>query len=285
MNSYETLSTYQKNVQISIENLSKSLQLPNLSYHLPTILISCSSCFILQFLSHQFSPKLFPKHYPNLSSFTKFNWDTHFVAWVHSFYGTFIGLYFILDHNDWFRNLHEDKVFGYHPKAMNLLQISTGYFLWDIAVSTLMALKGHGYAFLLHAAGSFVVYFYTMKPLTGYYLFLFLLWETSTIFLNPHWFFDKIGMAGSKAQMFNGIALLLSFFTSRIILGNYVSYKLLVDVFQPDVNKRIGVTNTCIILFVDISLSLLNVHWFYLMITSIKKRMNSKPITSSKKQS
>ncbi|KAH9816297.1 TLC domain-containing protein [Melampsora americana] len=261
-----------------IESISGILQLTNLSLHLPIIIISTFTCFFLQYLSNQIlSPKLFPIHYQNLSTFTKFNWDTHFVAWIHSFYATFIGIYFLCNYHQ-FQDLHDDKLFGYHPFAMNLLSISTGYFLWDIAVSTLMVIKGNGIGFFLHAASCFVAFLYTIKPFAGYYGFVFLLWESSTIFLNPHWFFDKIGMTGSKAQMYNGIALLISFFLSRLVLGNYVSYEIFVTTSQPGVSERVGRKTLNTILSLDILLSILNVYWFYQMISSIKKRMNPKLI-------
>ncbi|EGG05256.1 uncharacterized protein MELLADRAFT_88188 [Melampsora larici-populina 98AG31] len=277
-------SIHNQNIETLINNLSKTLQLDNLPYHLPIILSSTLTCFVLQSISHQIlSPKCFPKHYPNLSSFTKFNWDTHFVAWVHSFFATFIGCWFLLNY-DRFQELHDDKLFGYNPFAVNLLSISTGYFLWDIAVSTLMVIKGNGIGFFLHAASCFIAFLYTIKPFGGYYGFVFLLWESSTIFLNPHWFFDKIGMTGSKAQMYNGIALLITFFLSRLVLGNYVSYEIFVSTSQPGVSERVGRKTLNTILSLDVLLSVLNVYWFYQMISSIKKRMKSKPNQKRKNQ-
>ena len=48
-----------------------------------------------------------------------------------------------------------------------------------------------------------------------------MLYELSTPFLNIHWFCDKLGMTGSKLRMYNGIALLVTFFGCRIVWGTY----------------------------------------------------------------
>ncbi|POW03982.1 hypothetical protein PSHT_11454 [Puccinia striiformis] len=122
----------------------------------------------------------------------------------------------------------------------NYLSISTGYFLWDIIVSLKLTISRGGIGFLVHAISCFVAFLYSIKPFGAYFGFAFLLWEASTIFLNPHWFFDKIGMSGSKAQLYNGVALLLVFFFSRLVLGNYTSYQLFALSFEDGVSQKAG---------------------------------------------
>ncbi|KAI9275343.1 hypothetical protein BY458DRAFT_434500 [Sporodiniella umbellata] len=51
-------------------------------------------------------------------------------------------------------------------------------------------------------------------------------YELSTVFLNIHWFMDKLGYTGSKLQMVNGAMLLLSFFGVRIVFGVTMSIRL-----------------------------------------------------------
>jgi hypothetical protein len=58
----------------------------------------------------------------------------------------------------------------------------------------------------------------------------FVLYELSTPFLNIHWFLDKLNMTGSRLQIYNGIALLVSFFSCRILWGNYQSLRIYSDV-------------------------------------------------------
>ncbi|MBW0499644.1 hypothetical protein O181_039359 [Austropuccinia psidii MF-1] len=240
--------------------------------HLPSLPISLLSCFILQaFSRHILSPGLFPSYYNNLSKFTKFNWDTRVVAWVHAFYATFIALWVLVIHPNRFQSIHNDKLFGYHHHAMNLLSVSAGYFLWDVIVSLKMTLNGQGVGFLVHAVCCFVAFFFS-RVFAGYFGFAFLLWEASTIFLNPHWFFDKVGMTGSKLQIYNGIVLLASFFFSRLVYGNYVSYQLVMSTLQDGVRQKAGARLLNTILTLDFLLSALNIYWFYQMITSVRKR-------------
>jgi hypothetical protein len=59
----------------------------------------------------------------------------------------------------------------------------------------------------------------------------FILYEISTPFLNIHWFFDKLNMTGSRMQLYNGIALLTTFFGCRVIWGNYQSIRIYSDVW------------------------------------------------------
>jgi hypothetical protein len=61
------------------------------------------------------------------------------------------------------------------------------------------------------------------KPFLNYYASTFILYELSTPFLNIHWFLDKVNMTGSKAQWYNGMALLSVFFSCRLIWGTWQS--------------------------------------------------------------
>ncbi|KNZ50831.1 hypothetical protein VP01_4219g2, partial [Puccinia sorghi] len=271
----------------NIHSLANLLDLQNLPNHYHVILLSTLGCFLIQSSSNLLiSPALFPTHYTKLSPFTKFNWDTRVVAWIHAFYATSIALY-VLRNPIEFHQIHHDKLFGYHPRAMDYLSISTGYFLWDTIVSLKLTLNRGGIGFLLHAISCFVAFLYSIKPFCGYFGFAFLLvslflplglmirssWEASTIFLNPHWFFDKIGMSGSKAQLLNGVALLLVFFFSRsipshpsrsltwyeignrLVLGNYTSYQLFMLSFEDGVSQKAGTRLLNTIRILDLLLS------------------------------
>jgi len=124
----------------------------------------------------------------------------------------------------------------------------------------------------------------------------FILYELSTPFLNIHWFFDKFGMTGTKAQLYNGIALLVSFAGSRLVWGSYQSYLIYGDVWKAwhtiepytaDCAKFVGQAaglNTPVgcktlptwlaISYVgaNTALSVLNVYWFYKMVAAVRKR-------------
>lgn len=70
------------------------------------------------------------------------------------------------------------------------------------------------------------------RPFVNYYGPTFILYELSSPFLNFHWFFDKLGMTGSRAQLYNGILLLGTFFGCRLIWGTWQSSRVAFDVYR-----------------------------------------------------
>ncbi len=117
-----------------------------------------------------------------------------------------------------------------------------------------------------------------------------MLYELSTPFLNFHWFFDKTGMTGSKAQLYNGLALLSVFFCCRLVWGAYSSFNIYHDMWSAlffdtptkvdlgDEMMRFGNEQVLPIWLAILYmgghgiLQLLNVWWFGKMITAVKKR-------------
>ncbi|KAL8893737.1 MAG: hypothetical protein Q9207_008570, partial [Kuettlingeria erythrocarpa] len=67
------------------------------------------------------------------------------------------------------------------------------------------------------------------RPFVNFYGPTFILYELSSPFLNFHWFFDKLQMTGSRAQWYNGILLLASFFCCRLLWGTYQSLRVYQD--------------------------------------------------------
>lgn len=126
-----------------------------------------------------------------------------------------------------------------------------------------------------------------------------MLYELSTPFLNLHWFMDKLNLTGSRAQLFNGILLLISFAGCRLVWGVYQSALIYNDVWQawhattPFANRcsaffrvsRLGalidvplgcrVLPTWLgVLYVGANtvLTLLNFYWYSKMIAAVRKR-------------
>jgi hypothetical protein len=136
----------------------------------------------------------------------------------------------------------------------------------------------------------------------NYYSTIFILYELSTPFLNFHWFFDKLNMTGSRAQLYNGIALLFTFFSCRLIWGTYQSAVVYRDMWRainnspdagyvaaahsgnatladPNANPMVFVRGTPIPVWLagiyvvsNVVLNSLNWFWFVKMISAVKKR-------------
>lgn len=129
------------------------------------------------------------------------------------------------------------------------------------------------------------------RPLVNYYGCVFILWELSTPFLNIHWFFDKVNMTGSRAQLYNGILLLFSFFSCRLIYGTFQSFCVMRDMWTA-VNShptKVSIAESPVMEFAtqestvqawlaisyvmsNLTLNSLNFYWFVMMIRAVLKR-------------
>ncbi len=158
------------------------------------------------------------------------------------------------------------------------------------------------------------------RPFVNYYSCNFILWELSSPFLNIHWFFDKLGMTGTTPQLYNGIILIVTFFSCRLCWGTYQSFLVARDIWSglhnkpsileivaPDnafgaynvtlpaqyaqtmqyVTDSTGVPLWLAAIYIGSNLTLnsLNFYWFIKMIDAVRKRFTSKEKeTQSKKE-
>lgn len=131
------------------------------------------------------------------------------------------------------------------------------------------------------------------KPFVNYYACNFILFELSTPFLNVHWFLDKVNMTGSNLQLYNGFALLFTFFSCRLVYGPIQTYRVFSDIFAlsgknpslPGKGVFAHVTSQTYIpkwlsfayLASNATLMFLNFYWFYMMIYAVQKRFVASP--------
>lgn len=141
-----------------------------------------------------------------------------------------------------------ERIWGYTGAAGMIQGMAAGYFLWDLVI-TLQNVKLFGWGMLAHAFSALLVFSFGFvslvafeevitanrdfqRPFVNFYGCTFILYELSSPFLNFHWFFDKLDMTGSKAQLYNGIALLITFFSCRLVWGTYQSVRVYQDVWK-----------------------------------------------------
>jgi hypothetical protein len=143
----------------------------------------------------------------------------------------------------------------------------------------------------------------------NYYSCTFILWELSSPFLNVHWFCDKLGLTGSKFQLYNGITLIVTFFSCRLVWGTFQSLMVARDVWAALGSKPLvpatlppeltlqnatfpaqyaetmqfvdGSTSVpwwlaAIYLGSNLTLNSLNFYWFVKMIEAVRKRFDPK---------
>ncbi|KAF2794905.1 DUF887-domain-containing protein [Melanomma pulvis-pyrius CBS 109.77] len=284
--------------------LAENLSLSTLPQHAHEILLGFLAYhFILYYLSPTLSRLVFPGTYRSFNKRTRLNWDIHWVSMVQALFINSAAIYVIWNDGqrkemDW-----KGRLWGYTPASGMVQGFAAGYFLWDLQVSSqYIAITGP--SALLHAIGALSVTCIGFRPFGNYYGLSFVLYELSTPFLNIHWFCDKLKLTGSKLQLYNGIALLISFFSCRIVWGTYQSILIYSDIYTAlttesanlmgsalddgkcpfnSSNMSVGGPAGCeigelpmwlvsVYLIGNTALSLLNIFWFTQMVKAVKKR-------------
>lgn len=242
----------------------------NLSYlpaHFVTILRALLLWWSLQLLSHGLSPRLFPKAFATMPARTRTQWDIHVVSFVHSAVVAPIALYYWL-----YMDVPTDRLWGYNYSLAQMYSLSLGYFAWDLVVS----LRYEGFSFVLHGLLGLVASTLVFCPLLMYDGLGVLIWELSTPFLNIHWFLDKLKMTGSRAQFVNAMCLVVTYIGVRLVLGVYMSYSLITQLWNPALVLPSLPIRMVYTLGLP-TLNFLNYMWFFKMLRAIKKRFPAKP--------
>jgi len=296
-----------------IPALSKAVQPWADRFHLPTLPLHVHEVlgaalfytFIHLVVSPVLSTWLFPSYYPRHSRSKKVNWDAHVVSLVQSTLINGLALWVMWESRDE-RNAMDwqQRIWGYDGASGFTQAMAAGYFVWDL-ITTVAYLDVFGLGLLAHAFSALTVYSFGFRPFLNYYSTTFILYELSTPFLNFHWFFDKLNMTGSRAQLYNGIALLFTFFSCRLVWGTYQSVVVYRDMWRsinnspdagyvaaaaahshnatladPNANPMAFVTEAApmpvwlvgVYVVSNLVLNTLNWFWFVKMIAAVKKR-------------
>jgi hypothetical protein len=286
-----------------VQPLAVRLGLPTLPLHIHEILFGIALYTFVYFpVSPILSRSLFPSHYPYLSPRSRINWDAHVVSLAQSSLISILALW-VLWADDELRQMdHAERVWGYTGAAGLIQALVTGYFVWDLAMA-ILHFTVFGPGALAHAICALTVYVVGFRPFINYYSPIFILWELSTPFLNFHWFMDKIKLTGSKVQLYNGIALIGTFFCVRLVWGTYQSSRVLqdiwtslnlspvgsldhakaengdLDIFRMSETMRYATKGTGVpiwaavaVMVANMTLNSLNLYWFIKMIEAVKKR-------------
>ncbi|KAL1835655.1 hypothetical protein VTJ49DRAFT_6265 [Mycothermus thermophilus] len=287
----------------AVEPLAELLAMPTLPLHIHEVVGAALLYTAIQtVVSPVLSNWLFPQFYPRHHRAKKANWDTHVVSLVQSLLINALALWVMFADEERKAMDYEQRVWGYTGACGLIQALAAGYFVWDLGI-TLLNLDIFGLGLLAHAISALAVYTFGFRPYLNYYSPIFILYELSTPFLNIHWFFDKLNMTGTKPQLYNGIALLVTFFLCRLVWGTYQSAVVYVDMWHsihrapsaeyldaafaavsdptdPDANPMFFSRNpttvpvwlTGIYLASNLTLNSLNWFWFFKMIKAVSKR-------------
>ncbi|RKF79429.1 putative TLC domain-containing protein C17A2.02c [Golovinomyces cichoracearum] len=269
--------------------------------HLRTLPLHIHEVFGAYLLYHTifeyFSPTIsgiVSSRYTKLSSEGKIRWNMHCVSFVQSVFISYLAIRTMLVDKERHEMTSQERIWGYTGAAGLVQATACGYFLFDL-VSMMRFLKIFGLPMLAHAVSCLATYTIGFRPICNFYGSTFLIYELSTPFLNFHWFFDKLGMTGSKAQLYNGLALIGTFFCARLVWGTYATITIYKDVWETWQFRDVPLpSNTGEILRHNpersfplwlaftylaghITLNALNVYWFNKMIEAVRKRFVKPP--------
>lgn len=286
------------------------LDLPSLPLHIHEVLAAALLYSVVFWpISPWISNLLAPEHYSKLPRKRRLNWDAHVVSMVQSCLINGLAIWVMFTDNEIKNMTWEERIWGYTGAAGFIQALAAGYFLWDLVVTSLN-LDVFGLGTLAHAIAALLVYslgfvclsklpvFFAFctnqnslqRPFLNYYACVFILWELSTPFLNVHWFMDKVGMTGTRAQLYNGLMLLFTFFTCRLVYGTYMSFSVFKDVWAGiNTHPNVEALTTPLMAFAhedstvpvwlgaaylasNITLNSLNFYWFFMMIRAVRKR-------------
>ncbi|ERS96249.1 uncharacterized protein SPSK_01836 [Sporothrix schenckii 1099-18] len=289
----------------AVQPLADTLGFDTLPLHVhEVVLAALFYTFVQVVVSPVLSSYYFPTIYKPMNRAKKANWDSHVVSMVQSLLINALALWcmFVDQERKNMQHNWKERVYGYMGTPAMVSALACGYFVWDLVI-TVLNFDVFGPGLLAHAVSALAVFSFGFRPFLNYYGPVFILYELSTPFLNLHWFFDKLGMTGSRAQFYNGMALLGMFFSCRLVYGNYMSLWVYHDMWNalwdgptpawvanpsalndPSVravagNKGGPIPLWLFVLYVTSNLTLnsLNVHWFFKMIRAVRKRFEPAP--------
>ncbi|ORY56672.1 DUF887 domain-containing protein [Pseudomassariella vexata] len=298
----------------AIQPWADYLNLPTLPLHIHEVLLIAAFYQSIMMAAPILSTAVFSTRYTSLSRSKRLNWNVHVVSFVQSSMINCLALWVMFtDEERWNMDVQE-RVYGYSGAAGMIQALAAGYFLWDFLM-TITHMNIFGLGMLAHAISALCVYSLGFRPFVNYYSTTFILWELSSPFLNIHWFFDKLGMTGSKGQLYNGIMLIVTFFSCRLVWGTYSSYRVASDVWaalnntpsliptSADVVQKISVPVryettmqfasesssiplwlAAVYIAANLTLNSLNFYWFIKMIDAVRKRFDSKRQKESEKE-
>ncbi|OCH88202.1 hypothetical protein OBBRIDRAFT_795479 [Obba rivulosa] len=250
--------------------LARALDLPHLPEHAPVLLTAFAGFFWLHLVgAPALSRRLAPQSYTALKSRRQVNnWNIQVVSLLHVFVVLPLAVR-CLDSPA----LAADKATGWDPRVGTVYAVACGYFLWDVA-DAIMHFSGD-MDFLLHGVSCLMIYMLTFRPYLAYYGCRFLVWETSTIFLNIHRFLDKTGQTGTTLQWINGLLLLGSFFGARIAYGWYMTAQFWQTLYAAYTSGAMPWYYIAFYLAGNVTLNSLNAIWLYKMVNALRKRFDA----------
>mmetsp|Transcript_26230 Transcript_26230/g.73572 ORF Transcript_26230/g.73572 Transcript_26230/m.73572 type:complete len:285 (-) Transcript_26230:1646-2500(-) len=200
---------------------------------------------------------------------------TKLTGHLHNTFAVPVGIYLLLSEP----KLRADPFFATTPLSYAMVVWSAGYFVHDL-VNVILFYDLEGFGFLMHGffcCGLFCYGVFTRQ--CQYFGASFIIWEASSPFVHLRWFLYEMGLKDSKPYFYNGLAMILSFFLARNVLGLYSSYvfwTVTEEELRNPQPKGFPVSVIMVFRVANICLTLLNAYWLSLMVSKALKVITAK---------
>ncbi|CAA7033224.1 unnamed protein product [Microthlaspi erraticum] len=218
-------------------------------------------CKLVYDLTGFISPLLFTA-YGKLDGKVRMEWNNRGFSTFHAVFVSVASIYLLVISDQFDEKVHGDLVIDSTTKLSEaVMGTSLGYFVADLAMIIwhFPALGGVEYVFH-HCLSMFSIILSVTSGQAQFYIFLVLLSEATTPFVNLRWYLDTSGQKGSKAYTLNGIALFLGWLVARILLFIYFFVHMYFHFHQV---KKVFPLGFYSLLSIAPALTVMNLIWFW----------------------
>jgi hypothetical protein len=173
---------------------------------------------------------------------------------IHSTIAVYLAVNILMNDYIW-----SNRISFISKESILLSHFTCGYFLYDV-VLCLARYKDIGPVFCGHAILAFVINLISIISGVGhFYTASFIIWETSTPFVNIRYFMNKLKI--SRFQNINNASILLAFLIFRIIWGSFIYYIIILDTIYLSEGWLLKIP-----VFIAFLMNAMNYYWFYKMV-------------------
>lgn len=239
-----------------------------------SVLLGIVFCKLVYDISQALSPVIFPI-YNKLTKSEKVEWDNRAFSTAHALISSGISFY-LLYICDLFRESAPYGPIMFRGSILSQfgLGFSCGYFIADMGIMIVFYPMLGGYEFLLHHLVS------TLACILGvhsghchFYMYIVLLSECTTPFINLRWYLTMTGLKDSDAYFYNGAFTAFLWLLARVINFLHCFYHLYSHFDQA---MQVHTVGFIFLLISPTSLGMMNFFWFYKIMQAMVRTLSRK---------
>jgi hypothetical protein len=231
-------------------------------------------CKLVFDISQALSPVVFPG-YNKLTKTEKVEWNNRSFSTAHALVSSAIAFY-LLYISDVFLDSAPYGPVIYRSSILSQfgLGFSCGYFIADLGMVLAFYPILGGYEFIIHHLVSMISLILAVHSGHAHlYMYIVLLSECTTPFINLRWYLNMMGLKDSDAYTYNGAFTAFLWLIVRVINFLYCYHHLYTHFDQAKLLHTIGFT---FLLLAPTSLGVMNFYWYYKIMSVIYRTLSRK---------